>query len=76
MCQMLFSDESTFFEDTFTERGDKKVKKTVWKQLPQLGRVREMEFLSQIEVQYSNVLTNIPLSDIAHTTVLVKPFVN
>lgn len=53
MCQVLFSDQSTFFEDLLAERGDKQVKKTVWKQLPQLGRVREMEFLSQIEVQYA-----------------------
>lgn len=48
----LFSDDSTFFTDLLTERGDKNVKSTPWKELSRLGRIREMQFLSPIESRF------------------------
>ncbi len=50
MCELLLSDTSTFYTAFHLSRGDEEAQMTPWSQLPQLGRVRELKFLTAIKV--------------------------
>lgn len=50
MCELLFSDTSKFLAEFHASRGDEEASQTPWSQLPQLGRVRELKFITAIKV--------------------------
>ncbi len=50
MCRRFLSDDSTFYTDFHTARGDEQAIISPWRNHQPLGRVRELQFVTMLKV--------------------------